>query len=86
MKETADYSSSGCSLEKQPPTFREELETLLNKHSMENGSNTPDFMLAEYLCACLTAFDRFVNRRECWYGRGAASANGLDQPVGGPTA
>jgi len=43
--------------------FRKELETLINKHSMENGSNTPDFILAEYLTDCLHAFDKATNQR-----------------------
>lgn len=50
-------------------TFREQLETAINTHSRENGSNTPDFILAEYLAACLAAFDATVNAREKWYGR-----------------
>lgn len=49
--------------------FRKELEGLLNCHSMENGCNTPDFILAEYLTNCLRAFDAAVERREQWYGR-----------------
>jgi hypothetical protein len=49
------------------PDFRRELESLLNRHSRENGCNTPDFILAEYLYCCLTAFDRAVIRREQWY-------------------
>jgi hypothetical protein len=53
--------------------FRYNLETLLNKESRENGSNTPDFLLAEYLMECLTAFDKAVNAREGWYGRTPAS-------------
>lgn len=48
--------------------FQKELEHLINKHSVENGSNTPDFILAEYLMACLTAFDLFTLKREEWYG------------------
>lgn len=51
------------------PDFRKELEILINKHSKENGSNTPDFILAEYLCICLQAFDHVVDLREAWYGR-----------------
>jgi hypothetical protein len=47
--------------------FRRELEELINKHSMENGSNTPDFMLAEYLMDCLRAFDKVMKRRDLWY-------------------
>lgn len=54
--------------------FRSELERLLNRQSMENGSNTPDFILAEYLHACLDAFDAAVKHREQWYGRNASAA------------
>ncbi len=49
--------------------FRKELEHLINRHSKENGSDTPDFMLAEYLTDCLIAFDKAVTAREKWYGR-----------------
>ena len=49
-------------------TFAAELEELLNKHSMENGSNTPDFILAAYLSECFAAFGRAVVAREKWYG------------------
>lgn len=49
--------------------FRKELETLINRHSLENGSNTPDFILANYLVACLKVFDATLVEREKWYGR-----------------
>ena len=45
-------------------TFQEELEQLINKHSMENGSDTPDFILAEYLTDCLKSYGRAVQARE----------------------
>lgn len=45
-----------------------EIEAVLNKYSAENGSNTPDFILAEYLMACLKAFETASNAREQWYG------------------
>lgn len=48
--------------------FRKELESLINRHSKENGSNTPDYMLADFLCTCLVAFDTTVNARDRWYG------------------
>ena len=51
--------------------FRGELEQLINRHSVENASNTPNFILADYLCGCLVAFDTAVQQRETWYGRGA---------------
>jgi hypothetical protein len=50
--------------------FREDLEVLINQNSMENGSNTPDFILADYLQECLTAFDRATKRRSEWYQKG----------------
>jgi hypothetical protein len=53
------------------PTLSQELESLLNRHSQENGSNTPDVVLAQYLLDCLGIFNRAVNRREDWYGRTA---------------
>ena len=49
--------------------FRAELEHLINRESRENGSNTPDWILADYLADCLAAFDKTVNVRETWYGR-----------------
>jgi len=49
--------------------FKEELVVVLNRHSAENSSDTPDFVLAEYMLLCLEAFDKAVRRREAWYGR-----------------
>ncbi len=47
--------------------FKKELEDLLNRNSMENGSNTPDFMLAEFLANCLANFNETVGKRAKWY-------------------
>jgi hypothetical protein len=47
------------------------LTVLLNKESAENESNTPDHILAQYLLACLAAFNTAVQQRETWYGRDA---------------
>ena len=54
-----------------PPltSFEQELKHLLNKYSMENDSNTPDFILAEYMHTCLTSFNLATRAREHWYGR-----------------
>jgi hypothetical protein len=51
-----------------PSAFRKELESLINRHSMENGCNTPDFILARFLLDCLAAFESGVRSREKWYG------------------
>ena len=49
------------------PTFEQELEALINKHSMENGSDTPDFILAAFLTGVLDVWNVAVMRREDWY-------------------
>ena len=49
--------------------FREELQMLLNSYSEENGSDTPDFILAKYMVNCLNVFDVATNKRDDWYGR-----------------
>ena len=50
-------------------SFEEELELLINRHSKENESNTPDFILAQYMAGCLAVFNTAVQQRELWYGR-----------------
>jgi len=47
--------------------FRDELSELINRHNMENASDTPDFILAVYLNNCLEAFDKAINERRNWY-------------------
>jgi hypothetical protein len=55
----------------RPPLtkFEQDLRRLINKHCIENESNTPDLILAEYLHACLTSFNIATRARERWYGR-----------------
>lgn len=50
-------------------SFVTELEQLINKHCLENGSNTPDFILASYMYNSLLNFQLANNRREEWFGR-----------------
>lgn len=50
-------------------TFEQQLSDLINHHSKENESNTPDWVLANYLIGCLASFNMAVQRRENWYGR-----------------
>lgn len=47
--------------------FRKELQTVLNKYNKENESDTPDFILAQYLEDCLYTFDIAIKARENWY-------------------
>lgn len=45
-------------------SLQKELENLLNRHSRENESDTPDFVLAEYMMRCLSAFECAVQARD----------------------
>lgn len=49
--------------------LRLNLSRLLNRHCRDNGSNTPDFILAQYLANCLDAYDIAVQQRAQWFGR-----------------
>lgn len=49
-------------------TLAEEIAVVLNRHSAENGSDTPDFILAQYLLGCLATFNKAVLARSAWYG------------------
>lgn len=71
---TPDLNMSTTDATRQPAlaSFGRELQLLINKYSRENGSNTPDFILAEYIMGCLLAFDQAVESRDRWYGYGAS--------------
>ena len=49
--------------------FEQELEQLINAHSQEQKSDTPDFILAEYMRRCLEVFGEAVRRRDEWWGK-----------------
>jgi hypothetical protein len=46
----------------------DELQQLLNKHSAENASNTPDFLLANFLMGVLRNYNETVSARDKWFG------------------
>jgi hypothetical protein len=47
------------------------LASALNRFCAENASNTPDWILAQFLLGCLAAWNQAVQQRETWYGRDA---------------
>ena len=49
--------------------LREGLRKLLNENSAENGSNTPDWILSDFLYNVLKELNGAVNKRASWYGR-----------------
>jgi len=55
-------------MSKHVTQLEKDLAEVLNRHSAENGSDTPDFILATYLMDCLAAFNKINDRRQKWYG------------------
>lgn len=50
------------------PEFRKELETIINRHSIESSVNMPDFMLADMICNVITTVGNSVKKRDAWMG------------------
>lgn len=48
--------------------FERDLSALINMHSKENESGTPDFILASYLQGALDLFNKTVQDRATWRG------------------
>ncbi|MFA5135357.1 MAG: hypothetical protein WC505_06265 [Patescibacteria group bacterium] len=65
--------------------LRKSISDAINRCSAENGSDTPDFILAQYLVGCLQAFDAAVKERERWYGREKRSGGSGEVPVNLPS-
>lgn len=51
----------------EPTDFERALSSLINRHSRENESDTPDYILAEYMMSCLKAFEKATVVRNLWY-------------------
>ncbi len=61
----------------QRGSFESELAALINRNSLENGSSTPDFLLAAYLQGCLDNWNKCVTERDRWHGFESALAAGV---------
>lgn len=71
------------------PFLRDELSRLLNHHSRENHSDTPDFVLAGFLMDALCAWERATSERDTFFGqnpRFAAMVNGPERKQPEPAA
>lgn len=51
-----------------PKTFVNELTSLVNQYSLENASNTPDFILSKFVLAAINAMNVAVYERDKFYG------------------
>lgn len=54
--------------ERSRTQFVRDLTVLINRYSRENGSDTPDFILAEYLMRCLDTWNAATVQRDKWNG------------------
>jgi len=76
IKKSFDKKSRRCCIAKgkkrreqmKKTELEKKLTRLLNEESRESDSNTPDFLLAEFMLNCLDAFELTSNKREVWYG------------------
>jgi hypothetical protein len=78
-------SGSAANVKKEPADFQNGLRELINRHSMEAASDTPDFVLAEFLKSCLTAFNESVVKRAEFHERGRHAREGESWGEGGFT-
>lgn len=58
------YDRGGSSV-----AIEREIAAVLNRHCAENGSNTPDWLLAQFLLSSLAAFNDVMQKRVEFYGR-----------------
>jgi hypothetical protein len=56
-------------------SFEKELKNLINCHSIENESNTPDFILAQFLRMQLDVWVETTQARDSWYNVQLCPAN-----------
>lgn len=50
-------------------TLKDDLIATLNRHSAENASGTPDFILAHFMLGCLRSYEETIQLRAEWYGQ-----------------
>lgn len=60
-------------------SLMERIREVINCECAERNSNTPDYILAEYLLDCLAAFDKATMARDNWYS--ADRVNTINYPV-----
>ena len=48
--------------------FKKDLEVIINKHSIENKLDMPDFLIAEMLCNIIDGMSSPIKRNLDWHG------------------
>ena len=55
--------------EERMTAFERDLTALINRYSLESGSDTPDYILAKYLVMALVGLNHAIGVRDAWYDR-----------------
>lgn len=58
-------------------TFEQKLDGLINECSLEMESDTPSFILAQYIRGCLDAYNKTVHARDNWYNLNLTNENSI---------
>lgn len=66
--------------DEQVSNFEKELTSLINRHCMENSSDTPDFILARHLMLSLEGFNAVTRMRDKWWGGNRKLVSGSHTP------
>ena len=69
MKKTKEIEPLPILSDKTRKEFVSEIASVINRFSIENCSNTPDFILAEHVTQTLEQFAHTSRDREKWYGK-----------------
>jgi len=84
MPKTAATNPDG-SLKQAKPTFEKALQGLINSYSIENRSDTPDYILAQYLSNCLIAYENAKQSTDNWFEGKSKSTQQKDSIEDKPT-
>ncbi len=67
MTETQGRTSPDLQERENQLNFERELSELLNRYSKEHDSDTPDYLLSEYLVKTLDALNVAIKARQAWF-------------------
>lgn len=65
----------------QMDKFRKELEALINKHSIDNETNIPDYILSTYLVKYIEHLGHLINYRDQWFNFKPFDKKTLEKPL-----
>ena len=60
--------------------FKKELESLINKHCIENKMDVPDFIMAEMICIFIEFIGPQIKKTLDWHGCDSTCHPGITEP------